>query len=83
MVAADWLSAYGTEAGIALTIERVSRRIRRRGHPLSGAIEELTANRRLLDDHFLEFFPSLIDFCSGHTGTPLGSRKNRFYHSYE
>lgn len=59
MVQANWLATYRTEAGIALTIERVAGRITRM-NPLPGAIEELVRHRHNFDRCFLAFFPQLI-----------------------
>lgn len=64
MIRRNWLGCYQTRAGIAATIDRVAERIRR-DNLLAGGIEELDREGRILNDHFLEFFPQLIVYSKG------------------
>ena len=64
MIRRNWLACYQTRAGVAATIDRVAKRIRR-DNPLAGGIEELDREGQILNDHFLEFFPQLIFYSKG------------------
>ena len=73
LIAEDWLSCYCTREGISHTLNRISRRIKRT-NSLGGAIEELEAHEAALGQHFLDFFPALVQFVkerSPVSGTPL------------
>lgn len=61
MIAQDWLNAYGSEAAIGLTLDRIAQRLRRPGGML-GAGEEFVAHYADLEQDFLGFFPQLIHF---------------------
>lgn len=58
MHAENWLGSYGEIAGVRLTLERVSRRLRR-PVPLGEAVAELQRNYSALQTDFEEFFPKL------------------------
>ena len=73
LITEDWLSCYGRLDGIGHTLNRISQRIKRT-NSLAGAIEELEAHEAALCQHFLDFFPALIQFVnerSPASGTPL------------
>jgi acyl carrier protein phosphodiesterase len=59
----NWLKAYGTLEGQALTFQRISRRSPAVAK-LAGAEKEIVANDRELDDCFLNFYPDLIDHAA-------------------
>lgn len=54
----DWLSSYGTLAGIQLTLGRIDTRLKR-SYQLGDAVIELESNYEALFDDFNEFFPQL------------------------
>ncbi len=54
----DWLGCYASVDGIALTLQRVSRRLRP-GNLLAEGAAQITAHFDALDADFLEFFPQL------------------------
>ncbi|MDF1752252.1 MAG: ACP phosphodiesterase [Verrucomicrobiales bacterium] len=60
MRAHNWLSAYGTLEGQALTYQRVSR-VTPAVANLRGAEEEIVKKDREFDQYFLEFYPELKD----------------------
>lgn len=64
MAAYDWLSSYGEVSGVALTLQRISGRLRR-PVDLAPAIEVLERNYGSFHADFTAFFPEL---CS-HVGT--------------
>ncbi|MDF1658484.1 MAG: ACP phosphodiesterase [Verrucomicrobiales bacterium] len=59
----DWLTAYGTLEGQALTFRRVSR-VSPAVANLRGAEEEIVANDSVFEQCFLEFYPDLIERAS-------------------
>lgn len=62
MIEGNWLGSYGTQAGITLTLRRMSRRLRR-PFPLEGAAEQLPGIYVELERDFLEFWPQLEREC--------------------
>lgn len=63
MIKEDWLRSYGTLEGIDTAFKRISRRLKKESM-LSAAVEELENHYQVLNDHFLRFFPHLMN----HTG---------------
>jgi acyl carrier protein phosphodiesterase len=57
----DWLGCYGTTDGIALTLQRMAKRMRRR-NPMADGIVDLLENYEAFDRSFSAFFPDLIDY---------------------
>lgn len=62
MVAQDWLRSYGERDNVALTLRRVSTRLRR-GEPLAGGIVELERDADALEADFHAFVPAAIAFA--------------------
>lgn len=60
MIEHDWLSAYQSVDGVHHVLQRVSQRIRFENY-LSNGIECLKLNYSSFDEHFMAFFPSLIN----------------------
>jgi acyl carrier protein phosphodiesterase len=58
LVAEDWLGSYADLAGVEISLNRLSRRIRFRNN-LHGAIGEVRENYAALEQGFLVFFPAL------------------------
>jgi acyl carrier protein phosphodiesterase len=58
MIQGDWLASYGSQAGIELTLRRVSRRLRRPVE-LERAAAQLPEIYPALEADFLEFWPQL------------------------
>jgi acyl carrier protein phosphodiesterase len=54
----DWLGSYGTRDGIALLLQRLSRRLARANH-LADATPQLDVHFSALEADFLAFFPQL------------------------
>jgi acyl carrier protein phosphodiesterase len=59
MIDGNWLGSYGTQAGIALTLRRMSRRLRRPVN-LEAAAQQLPEIYDHLEQDFLEFWPQLV-----------------------
>jgi acyl carrier protein phosphodiesterase len=59
----DWLGCYGTTDGIALTLLRMSNRMRRK-NPIADGIHDLIENYDAFDRSFLVFFPALMDYAN-------------------
>lgn len=64
MVAQDWLRSYGERDNVALTLERVSTRLRQ-AEPLAGGIEELDRDGAALEADFHAFLPQAMEFARG------------------
>lgn len=64
LVQQDWLMTYATQAGIALTLERMSRRLKR-ANPLAEGIQDLERHYGAIALDFHEFFPELRAFVQG------------------
>ncbi len=65
MIVEDWLGSYYELAGIGMSIDRISRRLKRRfirDNTLEGAVEEVDSNYAELEKNFNEFFPEVISF---------------------
>ncbi len=60
MIREDWLSSYGSIEGIDKTFKRISERLRRENN-LFSAVHELETHYHVLNTHFLQFFPLLIN----------------------
>ena len=63
MVNEDWLRGYLRLENVALSLDRVGQRLKRR-NSLQGSIEEINGNYAQLEDDFLAFFPDLIRFAA-------------------
>ncbi len=73
MIDEDWLRGYLELENVALSLDRVAQRLKRR-NTLRGAIEELDANYAQLDEDFMVFFPDLMRFaeaCKSEFALPL------------
>jgi acyl carrier protein phosphodiesterase len=64
LVHQDWLMTYATQSGIALTLERMSRRLKR-VNPLAEGIQDLEQHYGAIALDFHEFFPELRAFVEG------------------
>ncbi len=62
MVFYDWLGSYGDLNKVGIALDRVASRLTR-GERFLGAIADIRANYRALQNDFLAFFPDLIDFA--------------------
>ncbi len=60
MIRQDCLGCYGDLDGIALTLRRVSQRLKR-ANPLAAGIEDLIQHDREIERSFHEFFPLLVE----------------------
>lgn len=60
MIKEDWLSSYGSIEGMDKTFKRISKRLRRE-NSLCSAVEELENHYQVLNGHFIQFFPLLMD----------------------
>lgn len=60
MIEQDWLSSYRTTDGIGRALDGISSRIKR-SNTLRDGVEELERNYEAMEDHFLAFFPELIN----------------------
>lgn len=56
----DWLGSYASVEGIALTLQRLSRRLRP-GNLLAEGALQIEVHMSALDADFCEFFPQLMD----------------------
>lgn len=65
MRAENWLGSYGEITGVQLTLERISRRLRRRVE-LGEAARELVQHYEALEGDFNEFFPELRAHVNAH-----------------
>ncbi|MDX1801061.1 MAG: ACP phosphodiesterase [Marinobacter sp.] len=61
MIAHDWFTAYKDLDTIGYALDRIADRIRFQNQ-FAGIIEEIRAHDRLLEQHFLAFFPDLLAF---------------------
>ncbi len=59
MVEQDWLGAYGTLPGVALTLTRISRRLKRE-NAIADGILDLQTQGEALEASFHHFFPLLV-----------------------
>lgn len=59
MIREDWLGSYVTEAGVDLTLKRISRRVSR-ANPLPDGASQLAAYYDGFATDFAEFYPDLI-----------------------
>jgi acyl carrier protein phosphodiesterase len=66
MVDQDWLGAYGTLPGVALTLTRISRRLKR-DNPIADGILDLQAQGTALEASFHGFFPLLVQSFKPHS----------------
>lgn len=77
MIQGNWLGSYGSQEGIALTLKRMSRRLRR-PIALETAAAQLPGIYPSLERDFLEFWPALREAVTGGPGSagtvPAGSR---------
>jgi acyl carrier protein phosphodiesterase len=69
MVEHDWLGSYREVDGIALTLARLSRRVRRE-NPLAGGAEELIRHYDALEADFRAFLPDLVREVRGESAGP-------------
>jgi len=63
MIREDWLGSYVNEAGIDLTLKRISRRVSR-ANPLPEAASQLALHYEGLAADFAEFYPDLIRYVA-------------------
>ncbi|MGB3613688.1 MAG: ACP phosphodiesterase [Elainellaceae cyanobacterium] len=63
MIGDDWLMSYQTLAGVGITLDRLSHRLKRQ-NTLCGSVEEIVAHEQALDAQFQQFFPELIGYVS-------------------
>ncbi|MEM8739261.1 MAG: ACP phosphodiesterase [Planctomycetota bacterium] len=71
MIEQDWLNAYATVDGIALTLERMSARLRerfKREVDLAAAVDELREQYGGFLEDFAAFFPDLVAYACPHRG---------------
>lgn len=61
----NWLLAYGSLDGLALTFRRISRR-RDFLTPLIGAEKDLETHYEEFEAAFLKFYPELVEFARGY-----------------
>lgn len=61
--AGNFLSSYGELSGVALTLERISRRLSR-PVPLGDAVSVLEENYELFQSDFSVFFPELVSYLA-------------------
>jgi acyl carrier protein phosphodiesterase len=61
MIQENWLGAYQAVKGVEMTLNRISRRLKRRNQ-IVGSIEEVLLHYEGLKDDFLAFFPDLIAY---------------------
>lgn len=61
MIDNDWFNAYTELENIGYALDRIAGRIRFR-NDFEGIIEEIRAYDLVLEEHFLNFFPSLLTF---------------------
>ena len=59
MITQDWLGSYGTVPGVALTLTRISRRLKR-ANSIADGILDLQTQGAALEDSFHRFFPILV-----------------------
>lgn len=64
MIRENWLGSYGSVDGIDKTFKRISKGLKGESS-LYSAVEELEVHSRVLNDHFLRFFPLLINHLGG------------------
>lgn len=60
MIQEDWLMGYGTDQGMDITFQRLSKRIRRE-NSVHQSLEDLQRHRGMLHQDFKVFFPDLQD----------------------
>ena len=73
MIKEDWLQGYQDLDNVALSLDRVALRLKRR-NSLRGSIDEVKSNYEQLEKDFLAFFPDLIrysDACKLEFAKPL------------
>lgn len=63
MIDNDWFNAYTELENIGYALDRIAGRIRFR-NSFAGIIEEISSHDAVLEEHFLSFFPSLLQFGS-------------------
>lgn len=61
LVGEDWLGSYKTLGGIDITLNRISRRIKR-DNMLHNSVGEIKSNYEALENNFMKFFPKLINY---------------------
>lgn len=72
MVAQDWLRANIRREQLALTLRRVSTRLRR-GEPLATGVEEFDAHQQHFEADFHCFLPDVIAFADSQRAPRLGA----------
>lgn len=63
MAGDDWLGSYAELWAVDAALNGMSKRIKRE-NGLVNSVEELRANYAQLEDHFLHFFPDLVQYVS-------------------
>jgi len=72
MIREDWLGSYATEAGIDLTLKRISRRVSR-ANPLPDGVSQLKIHYEGLAADFAEFYPAIIRHVADVSESETGS----------
>jgi len=62
MIANDWLGSYEDIDVIGVVYDRISIRIKRE-NTMSGGLEEVSAHYAELEQHFLSFFPLVMNYA--------------------
>jgi acyl carrier protein phosphodiesterase len=64
MAADDWLASYAEVESVDAALHGIARRFQRfaRAAALADGVQELLRNYAVLEQHFLDFFPELLDF---------------------
>ena len=62
MVSYDWLGSYQDIHNVGVALDRIAGRLTR-GERFLGAISDIQANYKALQEDFLSFFPELVDFA--------------------
>jgi len=61
LISEDWFHSYKSLDGVGLTLNRISKRIKR-DNSLPGSVDEIAENYDELQSNFFSFFPELISF---------------------
>ena len=72
MIREDWLGSYATEAGIDLTLKRISGRVSR-ANPLPDGASQLKIHYEGLAADFAEFYPAIIRHVEDVSESETGS----------
>jgi acyl carrier protein phosphodiesterase len=64
MAAGDWLGSYRARATVDLAVERIARRLSRRGDQLVACLPILRAHEAQAESSFARFFPALVSYAA-------------------